>query len=147
MQSPRIIAADLFLRTVMQRTLEHSKEAATKNEESHIDIQQFVEETRLSLEQVRAIIMECGATIEDLSGKWEDTFGDLEAVCNVRKHPKHTNRNCLHCMVCMEPFPNTHDEASQTTLWHLAVVIINAPLFILAMINYHVPCDLIAWDH
>ena len=35
----------------------------------------------------------------------------------------------------------------QTTLWHLAVVIINAPLFILAMINYHVPCDLIAWDH
>jgi DNA repair exonuclease SbcCD ATPase subunit len=112
MQSPQIIAADLFSRTVMQRTLEHSKEAATKNEESHIDIQQFVEETRLSLEQVRAIIMECGATIEDLSGKWEDTFGDLEAVCNVRKHPKHTNRNCLHCMVCMEPFPNTHDEAN-----------------------------------
>jgi hypothetical protein len=104
-----VLSVDLFLRAPIMQKTPSNQAAVAQSVESH-NIQHCVEEIRLSLGQMRSAMMDCGAKIEDLSSKWGDTFGNLEASCKMWGHPQCAHRNRLHCMVCMEPFPNDNDE-------------------------------------
>jgi hypothetical protein len=65
-----------------------------------------------SLEHMEATITHCGAKIEEYSNRWNTVLQRVEARQNddAAKTSQHTNHNCLHCMVCMEPFPKQDDE-------------------------------------
>jgi len=67
-----------------------------------------------SLERMEARMMHYGATIEEYSDKWNTVLHKMETRFddhdNAARPSHHTNHNCLHCMVCMEPFPKHDDE-------------------------------------